>query len=112
MESVQIEICVAKSAQVIEQGDSVLTAAVNGSDSLNMEGVWDAIDFYHEAIVQAKEKDIENEARANSQLGSVYKDILKINKSSANRYFCQCMILAKSLRHRCAKGEGTPPERA
>ena len=88
LESVQIEICVGKSAQAIECGDSVLTAAVNSSDSLNMEGVWDAIDFYHEAIVQAKEKDIENEARANSQLGSVYKNIIKI-KSTANRYFSQ-----------------------
>jgi hypothetical protein len=59
LESVQIEICVAKAAQAIECGDSVLTAAVNSSDSLNMEGVWDAIDFYHETIVQVKEKDIE-----------------------------------------------------
>ena len=103
LESVQIEICVGKAAQAIECGDSVLTAAVNSSDSLNMEGVWDAIDFYHEAIVQAKEKDIENEARANSQLGSVYKNILKI-KSTANRYFSQCMVLAKSLMPRNLHG--------
>jgi hypothetical protein len=101
LESVQIEICVAKAAQAIEYGDSVLAAAVS-SDSLNMEGVWDAIDFYHEAT--AKEKDIENEARANSQLGSVYKDIQKINKSRANNYFSQCMVLAKSLMPRNLHG--------
>jgi hypothetical protein len=34
LESVQIEICVAKAAQAIEYGDSVLAAAVS-SDSLN-----------------------------------------------------------------------------
>ena len=28
-----------------------------------MDGVWVAVDFYHEAIAQAKEKDIESEAR-------------------------------------------------
>jgi len=102
-ESVQMDICVARASQAIEFGDSVLKTALNDFESLNMDGVWEAVDFYHEAIAQAKEKDIESEARANSQLGTVYKDVLKI-KSGAKRYFSRSMELATTLMPRNLHG--------
>ena len=48
LESVQIEICIAMAAQAIEFGDSVLKSAHDDYESLNMTGVWDAVDWYHE----------------------------------------------------------------
>jgi len=103
LESVLIEICIAKAAQAIEFGDAVLKSALDNYESLNMTGVWDAIDWYHEAIVQTKEKDVENEARANSHLGVVYKDVLK-SRSRAKKYFSRCMELAKTLMPRNLHG--------
>jgi len=101
--SVEVEICVATASQAIETGDQVLRSALHNFESLNMAGVWDAIDWYHEAIVQTKERDIENEARANSHLGAVYKDVLK-SKSGAKKYFSRCMELAKALMPRNLHG--------
>ena len=70
LESVHLEMCVARASQAIEFGDAVLKSALHDWEGMSMEGVWEAVDFFHEAIRCAKEKDIESEARANSQLGA------------------------------------------
>lgn len=103
LESVQLEMCVARASQAIDFGDRVLWTALHDFETLSMDGVWEAVDFYHEAIAQAKEKDIESEARANSQLGSVYKDVLKI-KSRAKKHFSRSMELATTLMPRNLHG--------
>jgi hypothetical protein len=103
LESVQVELCVAKASQAIAFGDAGLKMAVHDFESLNMDGIWDAVDHYREAILQARDKDIENEARAYSHLGMVYKDVLKIN-SAAKSSFSRCMELAKTLMPRNLHG--------
>ena len=106
MESVEFEICVAYASQSIRFGDEVLHRATREFESLNMSGVWDAVDHYHEAIRQAREKDIEREAQANSRLGVLYLDY-KVGitpKSAAREYFARCMELAASLTPRNLHG--------
>jgi hypothetical protein len=103
MESVEFEICVAYASQSILFGDEVLHRAMREFESLNMSGVWDAVDHYHEAIRQAREKDIEREAHANSRLGVLYLDVLKF-KTAAKEYFARCMDLAASLTPRNLHG--------
>ena len=62
-------------------------------EDLNFDMVWEVVDCYMEAIVLAKEINIEVEAIALSRLGSVYDKILK-DKIRAKTYFTRSIQLA------------------
>ena len=67
-------------------GDDILHNILLLEEELNFEMVWKAVDSYMEAIILAREIDMEVEATALSWLGSVYDKILK-DKIRAKTYF-------------------------
>ena len=74
-------------------------------EDLNFDMVWEVVDCYMEAIVLAKEINIEVEAIALSRLGSVYDKILK-DKIRAKTYFTRSIQLAMTLHPRTFDSEG------
>ena len=74
-------------------------------EDLNFEMVWKVVDCYMEAIILAREIDMEVEAIALSRLGSVYDKILK-DKFRAKIYFRRSIQLAMSLHPRTFDNEG------
>jgi hypothetical protein len=70
-ESTLIHLSIAESAMARERGELVWKAATRDNEHLEMELVWDAVDHYNQAIILAREKCLESEAMAHSQLGQV-----------------------------------------
>jgi hypothetical protein len=96
MEDCRLQMCVARSGQMIIVGDETLHDAVFGSAALNSYGVQDAIDCFRQAIVHARGVDIEHEAWANSRLGHALSKVLKQPANGHLRYK-ECIQLALSL---------------
>ena len=84
-------------------GDMVLERSMNATDGLSMDGVWEAVDYYRQAVLLTRERDLENEAAAMSRLGRVYRQVLKQNMRSRDFFKrCQELVVAlapKSLLH-------------
>lgn len=76
---------------------------MNATDGLSMDGVWEAVDYYRQAVLLTRERDLENEAAAMSRLGRVYRQVLKQNMRSRDFFKrCQELVVAlapKSLLH-------------
>ena len=85
-------------------GDDILHNILLLEEELNFEMVWKAVDSYMEAIILAREIDMEVEAIALSRLGSVYDKILK-DKIRAKTYFRRSIQLAMSLHPRTFDNE-------
>ena len=86
-------------------GDDILHKILLIEEELNFEMVWKVVDSYMEAIILAREIDMEVEAIALSRLGSVYDKILK-DKIRAKTYFRRSIQLAMSLHPRTFDNEG------
>ena len=86
-------------------GDDILHNILLMEEELNFEMVWKVVDSYMEAIILAREIDMEVEAIALSRLGSVYDKILK-DKIRAKTYFRRSIQLAMSLHPRTFDNEG------
>ena len=89
----------AESIQAREHGRQILDTATQQEEELNLELIWDVIDWYKQATILARELDIEQEAIALSYLGYVYDKVLKI-QSKAKEYFMRSLQLAESLKPR------------
>ena len=89
----------AESIQAREHGRQILDTATQQEEELNVELIWDVIDWYKQATILARELDIEQEAIALSYLGYVYDKVLKI-QSKAKAYYMRCLQLADSLKPR------------
>ena len=74
-------------------------------EHLNMDMVWKVVDCYMEAIILAREIDMEVEAIALSRLGSIYDKVIK-DKIRAKGYFMRSVQLAMSLQPRTFDNEG------
>lgn len=74
-------------------GEAQLHAAVKGSEEINIDGVWEALDSFKAAVVAAREKDLECEAAALSRMGTIFKDLLKI-QTKAEEAFQRSLELA------------------
>lgn len=86
-------------------GDDILHNILLMEEDLNFDMVWKVVDCYMEAIVLAREIDMEVEAIALSRLGSIYDKILK-DKFRAKTYFRRSIQLAMSLHPRTFDSEG------
>ena len=86
-------------------GDNLLDNVLNMQECLNMDMVWDVVDWYKQAIILTRENDVEMEAIALSRLGRVYDKILKM-KSKASECFKRAIQLAMSLHPRTFDSEG------
>lgn len=91
--------CSASSIQARAQGDELLQLALKGQEELDMTLIFEVIDWYKQAVVLAREVDIEQEAIADSCLGVVYDKVLKIT-FRAKAYFTHSFELAESLKPR------------
>ena len=91
--------CSASSMQARLQGDHLLTKAIEDEEELDMTLIFEVIDWYKQAVLQAREIEIEQEAIAESRLGVVYDKVLKL-KNRAKDYFSHCLQLVESMKPR------------
>ncbi|KAK3092544.1 hypothetical protein FSP39_004187 [Pinctada imbricata] len=98
-EDVRMHTCMAESVQARATGDSLLQNVLKDQESLNMEMIWDIIDWYRSAMLLTRDLDMEAEAIAASRLGRVYDKVLKL-KVQAKQYYRQAISLAESMHPR------------
>ena len=91
--------CSASSIQARVQGDQLLHVALQEQEDLDMTLIFEVIDWYKQAVVLAREVDIEQEAITESRLGVVYDKVLKLTLR-AKQYFTHSFELAESLKPR------------
>lgn len=91
--------CFASSMQARLQGDRLLTVALEDEEELDMTLVFEVIDWYKQAVLLAREIEIEQEAIAESRLGVVYDKVLKLTHR-AKDYFNHTMQLVESMKPR------------
>eukprot|EP01138_Halocafeteria_seosinensis_P012133 gb/GECG01012401.1/.p1 GENE.gb/GECG01012401.1/~~gb/GECG01012401.1/.p1 ORF type:complete len:451 (+),score=65.95 gb/GECG01012401.1/:1-1353(+) len=94
-------ICESIQARYI--GDCLIEEAIDGSEELNMDAIWGAIDKYMESALLTRELDVEGEATAYSKIGIVYLDILK-TEAPCKVYIDRAFHLAESLQPRNLSG--------
>jgi hypothetical protein len=80
-ESTSIHLSIAESAMARERGELAWKSAIQDNEHLQMELVWDAVDHYNQAIILTREKCLESEAMAHSQLGELYETLIVADKS-------------------------------
>jgi tetratricopeptide (TPR) repeat protein len=71
--STSIHLSIAESAMARERGELAWKSATQDNERLEKQLVWDAVDHYNQAIILAREKCLESEAMAHSQLGQLYE---------------------------------------
>ena len=91
--------CSASSMQARVQGDHLLTMALEDEEELDMTLVFEVIDWYKQAVLLAREIEIEQEAIAQSRLGVVYDKVLKLTQR-AKDYFKHTLQLVESMKPR------------
>ena len=107
-ERVQTQIFVCESMQAREMGDKALRAAIHDDVQVNMDLALQAADWYRQATVLTRDRDIEGEAIAMSRLGKVYSDVLK-DATRASKAHYEATKLALTVmsprisRSRCVK---------
>ena len=88
--------CTAESIQACSTGDDLFRSVLCDEDNLNVDMVWEVVDFYKQAILLTREKDVEFEAIGHSRLGRVYDQVLKL-KVKAKENFMRCLELCNSM---------------
>ena len=91
--------CAASAVQARVQGDELLQTALQDKEELDMTLMFEVIDWYKQAVVLAREVELEQEAIAESRLGVVYDKVLKLTLR-AKAYFTHSFELAQSLKPR------------
>ena len=86
-ERVETQIFVCESMQAREMGDEALRAALHGDVQISMELTLQAIDWYRQATVLTRDRDIEGEAIAMSRLGKVYSEVLKDDARASKAHY-------------------------
>lgn len=85
-----------ESLKCIREGDGLISSAVHDFEDYQLELVWSSVDCYRQAIVCAKEIDVECEAVAVSKLGCVFADHLGF-LGPGNKFCNQAISLSFSL---------------
>ncbi|XP_028392853.1 uncharacterized protein LOC114517357 [Dendronephthya gigantea] len=88
--------CTAESIQARTTGDKLFDKVLLEEDNLNVDMVWEVVDWYKRAILLTREKDVEFEAIGHSRLGRVYDQVLKL-KNKAKENFMRCLELVNSM---------------
>lgn len=91
------ETSIAEIMQAIEFGVDLISQAVFRAESLNITLVYEAMDWFKKAALQAREFDLEQEARACHHIGHIYKKVLKL-KGRAKEYYMKVMILTEAAK--------------
>ncbi|KAK3603653.1 hypothetical protein CHS0354_017369 [Potamilus streckersoni] len=96
-DDVNMHTCIAKAMQSRATGDNIFQTILMDEELLNVDMVWEVIDWYKDSILQARDLDIKLEAISLSRLGTVYNRVLKI-QFKAKEYLKKSIELAQSLR--------------
>jgi hypothetical protein len=86
--------------------DVLLDVITKDEETLNIDMVWDIIDRYQEAIILAREQDLECEAIANAMQGVIFDKILKM-KTKAKERFRRSIEFANALKPKIFTDEGS-----
>lgn len=70
------------------KGDEILKMITTETEDLNINMVWEVIDWYRNAVLLIRERDLELEAIALSSLGRVYAKV---------KWECCCLVVAINL---------------
>ncbi|ESO96147.1 hypothetical protein LOTGIDRAFT_231852 [Lottia gigantea] len=95
-EDIYIQTCVAESMQALDIGDNMFQAAMTEEEVLNMDMIYDVLDWYRQAITLTRDKDVLLEAIAHCRLGKIYQKVLKLD-DRARVYYAKCIELANTL---------------
>ncbi|XP_048775106.2 uncharacterized protein LOC125679711 isoform X2 [Ostrea edulis] len=93
---VHMHMCIAESSKARQTGDGLLEKITRYYETVDMNMVWDIIDWYKQSILLARELDMEQEAIALGRIGRVYAKILKF-KPQAKEYFKRAIQMAASM---------------
>lgn len=93
---VNMHMCIAESSKARQTGDDLLEKATRYYETIDMNMVWEIIDWYKQAILLARELDIEQEAIAMQRIGRVYAKVLKF-KPQAKEYYKRAVQMAVSM---------------
>ncbi|PVD22212.1 hypothetical protein C0Q70_18018 [Pomacea canaliculata] len=88
--------CVAESIQARVNGDAILKMITTGTENLDINMVWEVVDWYRNAALLTRERDLELEAMALSALGLVYAKVLHL-KSYAKTCLMKTIELVNSM---------------
>ena len=91
--------CISESLQKRLLADDLLEKTLYNAEELDMNGIWQVIDFYSESIILTRENDIEQEALSLTKLGVLYHKVL-LQKSKAKEILMRVLQLAQSLQPR------------
>ncbi|OWF51012.1 uncharacterized protein LOC110449706 [Mizuhopecten yessoensis] len=92
--------CTADAMQAIDVGDKLFEQTIKDDEEVNMDMVWDVVDWYKVAVLRTRERtEMEQEAIAASRLGNIYDKVLKM-KEKAKEYVMRSIQLAHSMHPR------------
>ncbi|UJR24256.1 hypothetical protein I4U23_027223 [Adineta vaga] len=94
--SIYLHQCIYESSNARRAGNRMLEAHLKGDECMNMDIIWMVIDKYREAILLAREHDIEGEAEAWHLSAKIYQNILKMT-DVAYTYHLRCVTLAQTM---------------
>ncbi|XP_052246457.1 uncharacterized protein LOC127855118 [Dreissena polymorpha] len=96
-EDVQMHMSMAESMQARQIGDEMFEAVVRNEETLNIDMVWEVIDWYKQATLRTRDiTEVELEAIAVSRIGRVYDRVLKL-KQRAKDYYKLAVELAHAM---------------
>lgn len=98
-EDIFMHLCTCESIQAQITGDDLFEKIILDEDNLNIDMVWEVVDWYKQSVLLTREKDVEYEAIGHSRLGKVYDGVLKL-KTKAKENFMRCLGLAHSMHPR------------
>ena len=98
-EDIFIHQCTSESIQARVTGGQLFETLLQDEDSLNIDMVWEVVDWYKQSILLTRERDVEFEAIGHSRLGKVYDRVLKL-KNKAKENFMRCLELVNSMHPR------------
>ncbi|OWF51011.1 hypothetical protein KP79_PYT19606 [Mizuhopecten yessoensis] len=86
-------------------GDELFEQTIKGDEMVNMDMVWDVVDWFKVAVLRTRERtEMEQEAIAASRLGKIYDKVLKM-KDKAKEYVMRSIQLAHSMHPRTFNSE-------
>lgn len=103
-EDIFMHQCTCESIQARETGDGLFVKIILDEDNLNIDMVWEVIDWYKQSVLLTREKDVEYEAIGHSRLGRVYDRVLKL-RNKAKENFMRCLELVNSMHPRSFTSE-------
>lgn len=74
-------------------GEKEIEEATRGSEDLDIERVWQAVDFLKNSSLESRGFDLEAEARTSEALGRVFEEVLLL-KDLARKYYTESVSLA------------------